>query len=198
MRTGLALLSVAAFLAPSAARADEPHATLAFALPPQRLIGGAMSGGGGGRAHPGVFLGVDGGWATLLATGDHATGAWTFGVRAGYQLASGLAVQARYDDLGVDVPLSDRDGGVLQIASFGLRYSVPTFFVAPFGEAMVGPAFYDGGAVLSGGFGLGMALPVARHFAFELAARDWLVPIDGRVHQALAINLGATVSFASP
>ena len=80
---------------------------------PRAFLTGSFGGGhSGGRAPHGWFLGADTGWAWLVggndivarSTTDTRSNAWCFGARGGYQLASGLAVQARYDHLGLAAP----------------------------------------------------------------------------------------------
>ena len=186
------------------ARADEPApvASLAFALPPLRPIGSPIlsPGHGARRAHAGVLVGVDAGWTTLLGgDGQDATGGGSFGARLGYQFRNGLALQSRYDFLGVSAPaLSASPGGAIQVASAGLRYSLYTGIVAPFGEAMIGSAFFGGDATIAGSLALGATIPLTRHFGIDLAVRDWLLPIDGHARQAIVADGGIYVSFAGP
>src|SRR5215469_12740342 len=74
-----------------------------------RPIGGWSAGGFAGRGpEDGVLVGVEGGWATMLASGaESAQSAWNVGARAGYAFAWGLELHLRYDDLGV-APLPAR------------------------------------------------------------------------------------------
>ena len=186
------------------ARADEPApvTSLAFALPPLRAIGSPIisPGHGARRAQAGVLVGVDAGWTTLLGgNGQDATGGASFGARLGYQFRNGLALQTRYDFLGVSAPaLPASPGGAIQVASAGLRYSLYTGFIAPFGEVMIGSAFFGGDATLAGSFALGATLPLTRHFGIDLTMRDWLLPIDGNVRQAIVADGGLYVTFAGP
>jgi hypothetical protein len=167
-------------------------------VPPALLVGGAGGGAGAmGRSPEGWFLGADSGWATLIggatarSEDEFHHDAWCFGARAGYQLASGLAVQLRFDDLGVSAP----DGtGTLLFATAGVRYSLPLTVPMPFVEAMVGPAFHGGAVSPSVGAAVGLSLFAGRHVALEATLRDWLVGIDG-VHHAPAVMLGVTAGF---
>ncbi len=164
------------------------------------VLVGAFGGGHGhgARAPHGWFVGADTGWAWFIGMPDVVArassvprdNAWCFGGRAGYQLASGLAVQARFDELGVGAP----DGsGSLAALSAGVRYSVP-IVPMPFAEAMVGPTFHGSDAAASAGVGIGLSLLVARHLAFDAAARDWIVDLGG-VHHIPTITLGITAGF---
>jgi hypothetical protein len=168
-------------------------------LLPARLVrppiapAGRVGDGGG----DGVFLGVDGGWSIALpARAEPAAGAWGFGVRTGYAWRNGLALQARYDDLGVHPTLGDPSTSPLQIGSIGARYAVP-FALAPFGEALVGAAFDGNDPRLTAGAGLGLMIPVARHIAVEAVARDWFVPGRDELRQVVVVRLGLTVGFGS-
>jgi hypothetical protein len=90
-----------------------------------------------------VFVAVEAGWATTLAAGsDRAHGSFAFGARGGWQFSSGLALHLRYDDLGVR-PGDSRSP--LQLATAGLRYSVPFIVPLPFAEVNAGPSFVAGG-----------------------------------------------------
>lgn len=158
---------------------------------------------GGGHAHAmgvpaGWFLGADTGWAWLLGGMDASArttsgardNAWCFGARAGYQLASGVALQARFDRLGVTSP--DGSGSVMT-ASAGVRYSLPVVPM-PFAEALIGPAFYGSNTAVSATLGVGASLLVARHLAFDASLRDALVDIGG-VHHVATLTLGITAGF---
>ncbi len=158
---------------------------------------------GGGHAHAmgtpqGWFLGADTGWAWLLGgmdvsartTSGARDNAWCFGARAGYQLASGLAIQARFDRLGVTAPDAS---GSLMTASAGVRYSLPVVPM-PFAEALIGPAFHGTDTSFSAILGVGASLLVARHLAFDASLRDALVDIGG-VHHVVTLTLGITAGF---
>ncbi len=186
-------------------------ATIALADPlPPALLGslrgmdpvlvGSFGGGHGlglGAPH-GWFLGADAGRAWLIGGTDIAArstssphdDAWCFGARAGYQLASGLAVQVRFDQLGVSAP---NGGGSMMTASAGVRYSVP-IVPMPFAEALIGPAFHGAEVAPSAGLGVGVSLVIARHIAFDALLRDWLIDTDG-VHHVPAVMLGITAGF---
>jgi hypothetical protein len=161
-----------------------------------RPIGGAFSEGqvGHGPAD-GVLLGVDGAWAnTFAAGGDPSHDGWGFGVRAGYAFGSGLELHLRYDDLGVE------PGGrsPLQLATAGLRYSVPFLFPMPFAEVDAGPAFVLGDVDFGAGGALGLAFPIVNHVLVDVAAHDWFVPIGGTIRQTLTVGLGLAVTFGGP
>lgn len=184
---------------PSAALADpDPVIGRIRGLDPV-LVGSFGGGHGhGGRAPRGWFLGADAGWAWFVSMPDVAARAsstprdssWCFGARTGYQLASGLAVQARFDKLGVDAP----DGsGTLDAISFGVRYSIPVVPM-PFAEAMIGPTIHGSDASTSAGVGLGVSLLVARHVAFDGAVHDWIVDLGG-VRHIPTITFGITAGF---
>src|SRR5580704_4636689 len=104
-----------------------------------RPVGGVFSGGRVGKGPAdGVLLGVDGGLSVLTDRGTGAESAWGFGVRAGYAFADGLELHVRYDNLGIN-PFAPR--WPLQLATGGLRYSVPFMWPMPFAEVNAGPAF---------------------------------------------------------
>lgn len=163
------------------------------------LVGSFGGGHGrGGLAPRGWFIGADTGWAWFVSMPDAAArttspprdNAWCFGARAGYQLASGLAVQARFDKLGVDAP----DGsGAVDMISAGVRYSIP-IVPMPFAEAMVGPGIHGSAVDPGAGIGLGVSLLVARHVAFDGALRDWIVDLGG-VRHIPTITFGITAGF---
>jgi len=132
----------------------------------------------------------------MFASGrDPARGSFAFGVRAGWALSNGLAVHLRYDDLGISLAPSSSP---LQLATAGLRYSVPFLFPLPFAEVDAGPAFLGGEARVGAGAGLGASVPLGSHVLVDVVARDWLVPITGELRQTLTASLGLTVTFASP
>jgi hypothetical protein len=154
--------------------------------------GGVAAGGPTG----GALLAVEGGSAVMFASGrDPARGSFAFGVRAGWALSNGLAVHLRYDDLGISLAPSSSP---LQLATAGLRYSVPFLFPLPFAEVDAGPAFLGGEARVGAGAGLGASVPLGSHVLVDVVARDWLVPITGELRQTLTASLGLTVTFASP
>jgi OmpA family protein len=167
-------------------------------MPPAVLMRSFGGGHGGGRAPHGWFFGVDTGWAWLVGGGETATrtttpphwNAWCFGARGGYQLRSGLAIQTRYDHLGVTAA----DGnGELGIASAGVRYAFP-MAVEPFAEAMFGPAFHGGSVSPAAALGAGLSLLASRHVAFDLTVRDWIVDLGG-VRHAPSVTFGITAGF---
>ena len=166
---------------------------LLAAMPPSRLVR-AFGGGGGAvsRAPSGPFVGADTGWGVMLGPGSPtAPNGWAFGARAGYEWANGLALEGRFDDLGMDPP---RGGGSLLTASAGVRYSLP-LIVMPFAEALVGPAFNGTHATPTAGIGLGASLPVLRHLMFDFSLRDWIADLDGGVRNIPTVELGITVGF---
>lgn len=162
------------------------------------LIGAFGGGHSAGHAPHGWFLGVDAGRSWLIGGTDVAarsassapTSAWCLGARAGYQLRSGIAMQVRYDQLGVTAP--DASGNV-SLVSAGVRYSFPAE-IEPFAEAMVGPAFDGTNTSPAAALGIGVSVLATRHVAFDLAARDSLVDDKG-VHHVPAITLGITAGF---
>jgi len=169
---------------------------VAMPVPHARLIGGSPGGPQAASGAGGPLLGVEGGWATTLATGnDPAHGAWAFGARAGWAFANGLAVHVRYDDLGVEPAHLSTP---LQLATLGLRYSIPFFVPLPFAEVDAGPALVAGDVRFGAGAAVGVSVPLGRQVLVDLAARDWLVPIAGVLRQTITVGLGLTVSFASP
>jgi hypothetical protein len=170
----------------------EPSAGL-FARPV-----GTWTPGGYGAAGPigGAFAAVEVGWATLLPAGiDPAQGGLALGARAGWQFANGLGLHVRYDELGVEPPSSSSP---LQLATAGLRYSVPFLDPLPFAEVQAGPGFVGADVRFGAGVGLGVSVPVARHILLDAVARDWLIAIAGELRQTLTASLGLTVTFASP
>ena len=197
MRRSLAFAAVLVLAPAHAAFADSNVQPILGHLHP--LLIGAFGGGhSGGRAPHGFFFGADTGWAWLVGESDVAarsttslqSNAWCFGARGGYQLRSGLAIQARYDHLGVSAP----DGaGALSFVSAGVRYGFP-MEIEPFAEAMIGPAFHGGTISPGAALGLGLSLLATRHVAFDFAVRDWLVDING-VHHAPTVTLGITAGF---
>lgn len=162
-----------------------------------RPVGGSFSAGhvGHGPAD-GVILGVDGAWANTFGEGsDPAHDGWGFGVRGGYAFGSGLELHLRYDDLGVE-PAGARSP--LQLATAGLRYSVPFLFPMPFAEVDVGPVFVLGDVDFGAGGALGLSFPVVNHVLVDVAAHDWFVPIDATIRQTLTVGLGLAVTFGGP
>jgi hypothetical protein len=164
-----------------------------IAMPPEVLVG-AYGGGSGALAHAprGGFVGADAGWATMLATGgDEASGAPAFGLRAGWQWASGIALEGCFDDLGASPP---QGGGPLLVGSGGVRYSVP-LVVMPYAEVLGGAGFYGAHVSPTGGLGLGVSVPVLRHLMLDVGVRDWIADIDGHVRHVPTAALGFTVGF---
>jgi hypothetical protein len=201
MHRSLACVVAIIVVTSATAVADAPPALLGSlrGMPPAVLVG-AFGGGHGHavRAPHGWFLGADIGWAWIVgatdvatrATADDRTNSWCFGARAGYQFESGLAVQARFDRLGVAAP----DGsGSIALASAGVRYSIP-IVPMPFAEVQLGTALHGSDASAAVGVGIGASLVVARHLAFDLSLRDWIVDIDG-IHNAPTVMLGVTAGF---
>jgi hypothetical protein len=152
------------------------------------------------RAPHGWFLGADAGIAWLLDGSNispHATGstsadpsAWCFGARVGYQFASGVALETRVDNLGLDSPDS---GDRLIVATAGVRYSLPVVPM-PFVEALVGPMFHGSSASPSVGLAVGATLFVARHVSFDASLRDWIVDLDG-VRNIPTLMLGMSAGY---
>jgi hypothetical protein len=193
---GIALVALIAF-SPRWASADELLPAQArdvrATFPLMRLVGG-HGGGGGGRTLQvmGPYLGVDGGFAVMLASrGTEARDALGFGVHAGYRFPTGLAIDVRGDDLGVT---PDGHGGPLLAAGAGLRFTLPAL-VMPFADAHVGTALAASQAVFAADAGLGLELPIVRHFAVELGARDWIADIDGTVRHVPFLTVGFVFGF---
>jgi hypothetical protein len=162
-----------------------------------RPIGGSFSSARAGTGPAGgVLLGVDGSWAASLATSSYPSeGAWSFGARAGYAFPMGLELHARYDDLGVP-PFPSR--APLQLATAGLRYSIPFLFPMPFAEVDAGPAFVLSDVTFGAGAALGVSFPFANHLLVDITGHDWFVPIAGTIRQTLTIGLGLAVTFGGP
>lgn len=161
-----------------------------------RPIGGSVAGGSVGRGPlGGPLLGIEGSWATTLAVGgDPSEGAGAFGVRTGWAFINGIALHARYDDLGVQ-PASSRTP--LQLATVGLRYSVPFLVPLPFAEVDAGPAFVVGNIQFGAGGGLGISVPIGP-VLIDVVGRDWLVPIAQTVRQAITAGVGLSIVFPTP
>jgi hypothetical protein len=188
------LLSVAGALACfstfGSARAERPDL---FARPM-----GGWSGGGYAASGPigGPLLAVEGGWSALLpAAGLPGSSSPTFAARAGWQFPNGIALHLRYDDLGVR---PDPSASPLQVATVGLRYSVPFFIPLPFAEVDAGSAFVGGDPRFGASAGLGVSVPLESHVLVDAVGRDWLIPISGELRQTLTASFGLTVTFASP
>ena len=171
---------------------------------PSPLLVGAFGAGMGalGRSPHGLFLGIETGWASWrgrdavagrreVVQPEAPSDAWTFGARVGYQWRSGLAVQLRFDDLGVAV---SRGGGSLLVGSGGLRYSLP-FAIMPFAEALFAAVFDGSGASPAGGLGVGVSAPVARHLSIDLAVRDWIADLGGSVCHLPTVMVGINIGF---
>jgi hypothetical protein len=193
-RPAIALLGLAgptAYLTTFGSAHAEPAAVFA------RAVGGWVS-GGQATTGPigGPLLAVEGGWATMLPAGSaRGYGSPTVVARVGWQFPSGIAFHLRYDDLGVR---PDASTSPLQIATVGLRYSVPFFIPLPFAEVDVGPAFLGGDARFGASAGLGASIPLGSHVLVDAVGRDWLVPIANELRQTLTVSIGLTVTFASP
>jgi hypothetical protein len=152
----------------------------------------------------GWFLGADTGVATLLSSdadrmpllaASTSTSpnyhAWAFGARAGYEWPSGLALQARIDDLGVHT--GDGPGGST-FATVGLRYSLP-FALMPFADVLAGPAFDDAGASFGAAIGVGVSVLITRHLGVDLALRDWMADLDGGIRNIPTATVGIQLGF---
>ena len=193
-------VAVVALACSGAARAD-PLALVGQlrGLPPALLIGSFGGGHSGGRGPRGFFFGADTGWGWLVGGSDVAArsttprddNAWCFGARAGYQLRSGLAVQVRYDHLGVTAPDAS---GPMSFATAGVRYALP-MEIEPFAEALVGPSFHGSDVSMGAGLGIGLGVILTRHAVFDVTARDWLFDIRG-VHHVPTVTLGLSAGFA--
>lgn len=181
----------------SAELTSPPASLTSLTLPGARLLGGGSRGGySAGSAGGGPLLGLEGAWATTLpAADDPAYGSWAFGARAGWAFANGLALHVRYDDLGVEPASSSSP---LQLATVGLRYSLPFVVPLPFAEVDAGSAFVGGDARFGAGAALGASVPIGPHVLVDLVGHDWLVPIAGELRQTLTGGIALTVTFASP
>lgn len=154
--------------------------------------GGQAAGGPVG----GPLVEVEGGGSFLTSTGsDPARASFTFGSRAGWAFAQGVAVHIRYDDLGVR-PVAG--SSPLQFATAGLRYSAPFIVPLPFAEVDAGAALVAKGVAVGGSGGIGISVPIGSHVVVDAVGRDWLVPIAGVLRQTFTASLGLTVTFASP
>jgi hypothetical protein len=153
------------------------------------------------RMRSGFFLGADTGLA-ILESADTTSSAhdvsstsndrrWAYGVRAGFEWSSGLAFQARIDDLGVHAGAGNQ---AVMAASVGVRYSLP-FVVMPFVDALVGPAFDGDGTSLGAGIGAGASILVTRHLGLDLACRDWMSDLGGSVRHIVTFSGGVQISF---
>ena len=204
-------LALTLLLSPTAARADDGSRTMHRVISPRVFVGGprilipmrpighfAPAGRVGGGPSGGVFVGVDTGVALALASGfDPAQDAWAFGGRAGYEFRNGLALQLRYDYLGLAPHLTNPSTSPMQIGSAASSYSIPFLVPLPFFEAMWGPSFNAGSVRSRGGRrsrGLRPHRPARAHRCF--GAR--LDHADRRPGPDPHVELGAAVSFASP
>jgi hypothetical protein len=185
-------VAVASMTAGASAHA-EPIASLVLARP----IGASFAGGHvGSGPMGGPLLGVEGAWVTILPVStDSAEGSPAFGVRAGWAFENGVTVHVRYDDLGVE-PASSRMP--LQLATVGLRYSLPFFVPIPFAEVDAGPAFVQGDARFGAGAAFGMSIPIGPHVLIDATGRDWFVPVADTLRQTITVGLGLTILFPSP
>lgn len=162
-----------------------------------RPIGVSLPGGYVGAAPMGgPLLGIEGSWAaTLPVSNDASQSSAAFGVRAGWAFPNGLNVHARYDDLGVE-PAGSRSP--LQLATLGLRYSLPFVVPLPFAEVDAGPAFARDDVWFGAGAGLGASLPLGSYVLIDVVGRDWFVPVADKLRQTLTIGVGLTIIFPSP
>lgn len=175
----------------AAVLSESPLGSVAIG-PPARLVGGAGGGSFVSHAPTGFYLGAETAWTIALpANADPAHSGWGFGLRAGYQLASGLAPQLRFDDLGITLP--GQDHAVL-CATAGLRYVLP-LFPMPYVEVGAGPAFVGSSASMAAAVAIGLAIPVVRHVEVDVSARDWIVGSKGDVRQVLGFGVGLAVGF---
>jgi hypothetical protein len=131
----------------------------------------------------------------LPAGSARGFGSPTVAARVGWQFPSGIALHLRYDDLGVQ---PDASTSPLQVATVGLRYSVPFFIPLPFAEVDAGSAFVGGDVRLGASAGLGASIPLGSHALVDAVGRDWLVPVSSELRQTLTVSVGLTVTFASP
>jgi hypothetical protein len=166
-------------------------------VPFPRLIGGS-SGGGHAAVGPtdGPLLALESAWAlTLPVHNDSSTGGLALGARVGWAFPNGLAIHVRYDDLGVEPVFLTLP---LQLATAGLRYSVPFLIPLPFAEVDAGPAFVGSDVRFGASVGLGASLPLGRYVLADLVAHNWFVPVAGTLRQTLTLGLGLAITFATP
>ena len=181
---GIAFAGAAAHADPD----DEPR------FPVRTLLTGGAGGGGGmvARAPAGWMLGVDAGWAELRPSeGDPGQDAPTYGVRVGYELPSGLAVEGRFDDLSVDSPTGT--GPLLSVAG-GLRYGV-RLVPMPFVEALAGLAIYGPHTTPDVGIGVGASVLLGRHVMLDATLRDWIADLDGRLCNVPTLTAGVSIGY---
>ncbi len=185
-----AVMAGALLWIPSAARASDP-----LAVGPISILQSVVSAGRSeGRALSGLQLRVDaGGSARFAVGGDPTEGAWGFGASLGYAWPSGISLDARYDDLGVD--RTDVAATPLQTASAGVRFNAP-FVVMPFGEVRCGSAFDTMGVFFAAAIALGVEVPITRYLSVEVTVRDWLVPDPTALRSVATFQAGLTLRFA--
>ena len=174
-----------------------------------RLIGWHHGGHhGAGGANEGPTFGIDAGGAfPLPSSGQEAAASVALGARAGYQWADGIAVQLRYDDLGLNRTLLANSQ--LQFLTVGMRYTFPYFLPMPFIEAMAGSAFVNssvpvepGGEVAAaffgGAVGVGLSVPLSRHLNLDLAARDYMSEAGAAFLDVLTAQVGIGFTVGGP
>lgn len=177
--------------------------TEARAAPPGVLARpiGAWSPGGYAPGGPtgGALVAVDGGGSVTLPAGDDpVVGSFAFGARGGWVFANGLEVHARYDHLGLQRRATGLESASLQLATGGLRYTLPFVLPMPFAEVNSGAGWLGGEARFAAGVGLGASLPLAAHVLIDVIGREWFVPVSGALRQTFTAGLGLAVTFASP
>jgi hypothetical protein len=169
---------------------------VAAPLAPARLVGASSSPSSIGSTTGGPLLEAEGSWAVALAQGaDPARSGWALGVRAGWSLPNGISAHLRYDDVAIRLPGATT---ALQVASCGVRYSVPFLVPLPFAEVDAGPAFVDGQVRVGVGAALGLSIPIGRHVLLDVFGRDWLVTLGTSLQQVLGGGVGLGVMFAPP
>ena len=191
-RQAAAALAIGGVLGHAGAGHADPEDGPRF--PVRSLLTGGAGGGGGfvARAPEGWLLGVDVGWAELRpSAGDPGQDAATYGVRVGYELPSGLAVEGRFDDLAIDSPSGD--GPLLSVAG-GVRYGV-RLVPMPFVEALAGLAIYGPHTTPDVGVGGGLSVLLGRHVILDATLRDWIADLDGRVRNVPTLTAGISIGY---
>lgn len=219
---GCAALASASMLPASLPELDSSDATppayTALSLPDLDLLEGEAIGrlihGVGHAGHrgtlaeeEGAIFGVDIGGAFPIAGATEARDSVAFGGRVGYQFRDGIALQARFDSLGVTQTLINNSQ--LMFATIGMRYTFPFLFPLPFVEAMIGPSFVNSSPSVGqvgaseqvdfgAGVGLGASFLLSRHVSIDVSAHDWLSPVGGSLLQVLTVQAGVSLSVGGP
>ncbi|MHB8418446.1 MAG: hypothetical protein ACYDCL_10250 [Myxococcales bacterium] len=158
-----------------------------------------------GGAPAGYLVGLDVGAAIPVPSGSmESQPSLSLSGRVGYQFHSGLALAARYEDLGLSPNLID--GKQLQFVAADIRYNFPFLLPMPFVEAAFGLAIATSNAALApgqgnvsagpgGALGVGVSFPLTHNFAIDVGVRDWLASVDGSFYQVFSIEAGVAFAF---